>query len=455
MRCLPPLVAGLHPWVLPMADASAAGLAELLVSGDGAEQRRRLTQWLGDDPPLLVWVACRAGQADQPPCRSIAELAAWLATRAVEVLQWPAAEYPPADKLDSCEVWGQRVAAAVAAAGQAATAAGPDDPSARDMAVLSAFLRCAEPWRPSVAFTLPALPPQAAQGGGLSRVSSVVSGGDAENGTVPFPNDDACRLHGDKVANRWMREIPGPADWLPPLAAQRARLAALETRFAETLQEEKLTALAEFAAGAGHEINNPLTVIAGRAQLFLHEETDPERRRALALINSQAMRVYEMIADLRLFARPPQPELQPVALVELVDRLVVELGPAAAQQGISLCRLGDPGPIEIVADPTQLLVALRALCQNAIEALGTQGHITIALQHGSRGVEICVADDGPGISPAEQPHVFDPFYSARQAGRGLGLGLSKCWRIITNHGGRIHLESPPGHGARFTIALPK
>jgi signal transduction histidine kinase len=69
-------------------------------------------------------------------------------------------------------------------------------------------------------------------------------------------------------------------------------------------------------------------------------------------------------------------------------------------------------------------------------------------------VTICVRDDGPGITPDERQHIFDPFYSARQAGRGLGLGLSKCWRIVTNHGGRIEVASQPGHGAAFTVTLP-
>ena len=95
----------------------------------------------------------------------------------------------------------------------------------------------------------------------------------------------------------------------PPLDADRlARLARLEADFDRAVESEKLEALVEFAAGAGHEINNPLTVISGRAQLLLRDETDPERRHALALIVAQAMRIHEMIADLMLFARPPRPE---------------------------------------------------------------------------------------------------------------------------------------------------
>ena len=92
-----------------------------------------------------------------------------------------------------------------------------------------------------------------------------------------------------------------------------------ESDFERAVEAEKLAALAEFAAGAGHEINNPLTVISGRAESLLRDETDPERRRALALICAQAMRVHEMIADMMLFARPPRPELQQVELIGVID----------------------------------------------------------------------------------------------------------------------------------------
>jgi signal transduction histidine kinase len=244
-------------------------------------------------------------------------------------------------------------------------------------------------------------------------------------------------------------------------AADLARLAQLESDFQRALEVEKLEALAEFAAGAGHEINNPLTVISGRAQLLLRDEPDAERRHALALISTQAMRVYEMIADMMLFARPPRPELQQVELIELIDAVLVDFSPHAASQETAIGRSGDPGPILIAADRVQLQVALRAMCQNSLDALQTGGHIEIIVEKmedspassGHAAVRIHVRDDGPGLKPEERRHVFDPFYSARQAGRGLGLGLSKAWRIIGNHGGRIEVESQPGQGATFTIVL--
>ena len=239
------------------------------------------------------------------------------------------------------------------------------------------------------------------------------------------------------------------------MAALLARLKTLENQFREAVEAEKLEAMAEFAAGAGHEINNPLAIIAGRAQLFMRGETDPERRKALALVNSQAMRIYEMIADMMLFARPPRPNLAVVDAARIIDEIALYFGSAAASQETVFIRLGHPGPLEIEADPVQLTVAIRAVCQNSLEALEHGGRVELDLQSSGEDVHISVADDGPGITAEQRPHIFEPFYSARQAGRGLGMGLSKCWRIVTNHGGRIEVESAPGQGTRFVIWLPK
>jgi len=244
-------------------------------------------------------------------------------------------------------------------------------------------------------------------------------------------------------------------DGSPSIADKLNRLAALESEFQRVLEVEKLEAMAEFAAGAGHEINNPLTVISGRAQLLLREETNPERQHALALISAQAMRVYEMIADMMLFARPPKPEFQSVELIPFIDAMIADLLPRCRRQETVLCRTGEPGPISIHADPVQLNVALRAVCQNALEALESGGRIEIVLEQTDTEAKIRIQDDGPGIKSEERRHLFDPFYSARQAGRGLGLGLSKAWRIVTQHNGQIEVESQPGQGAAFTIILLK
>jgi len=465
MLPLPPLVAGPGRWVLPMAETSAAALAEALLDDDPSEAAQQVAAALACDPPLTLWAVCVADASDGFLPGGIHELAGWLARNGVKVLQWETA----ADAASQAPWAAEResLASRVTAALELAELAGQLASARGQPAVEEAFLRgmLCHPHRwlavrddtPSEGETLPlprwlTEPPNNAADC-VNRAMEILSGR-APQGETSQIDLEACRRRAAEAAHRWLVPVAGVGSWLPKLTARLARLGELENRFQEALEAEKLEAMAEFAAGAGHEINNPLTVIAGRAQLFLREEKDPERRRALALINVQAKRVYEMIADMMLFARPPKPEPEPIDLAVLIDALIEELSPQAALQEISLHRAGAEGAVEIEADPTQLMVALRALCRNALEAIGREGEITVSVQPGREHVEIRVADDGPGIPPDQRRHLFDPYYSARQAGRGLGLGLSKCWRIVTNHGGRIEVRSQADHGSVFTITLP-
>ncbi|HUE72067.1 MAG TPA: HAMP domain-containing sensor histidine kinase [Pirellulaceae bacterium] len=241
---------------------------------------------------------------------------------------------------------------------------------------------------------------------------------------------------------------------LPPVLQSLERLAALERDFAGELQREKLTSMAALAYGASHEINNPLANIAARAQSLLAQERDPQRRRSLATINAQAFRAHEMIADLMLFAKPPAPRMASVDLAVLADQVIKELSETAAAQGTSLAR-DESGPVTLVVevDEVQIGVALRALCQNALEALRSGGSIEISLFGDGGSRQIRVADTGPGLTAEAKKHLFDPFYSGREAGRGLGLGLSKVWRIMELHGGQVLVDSRPGHGSTFTLVF--
>lgn len=236
-----------------------------------------------------------------------------------------------------------------------------------------------------------------------------------------------------------------------------------ELAFATRLETEKLAALAEFAAGAGHEINNPLAVISGRAQLLLADEADPERRRELAVIHRQALRVREMIADLMHFARPPQPRLAPIIVSELLSEVVARAKPRAATANVRLTLEPAEPPLTLSGDRQQLSVALAAVVDNALDAATLPAERRLSeITFSATGSEdadaawiaLCVADDGPGFDADVRRHLFDPYFSGRAAGRGLGLGLSKCWRIVTLHGGRMQVDSEPGEGAAVTLMLP-
>lgn len=276
-----------------------------------------------------------------------------------------------------------------------------------------------------------------------------------------------------------------------PISAPRG---TSDVDFEAAVEAAKLRSLYQFAYGLSHEINNPLANIATRAQTLLADEADPERRRKLATIVQQAFRAHEMIADLMLFARPPAMRPEKTDLVKLADTVIAEMREQAAQQQTPLRRSDDGGPVMGTVDPVQVAVALKALVQNALEALRTGGNVEVSVEckavtpqaemgfrvqaadfkfdpphppipdpnlkseirnpKSASCLYLTVTDDGPGISAEARAHIFDPFFCGREAGRGLGLGLSKAWRIVEMHGGQIQVVSEPGRGATFTIALP-
>ena len=281
--------------------------------------------------------------------------------------------------------------------------------------------------------------------------------------------DEAAAVLGDKPARIFANSLT--AEDLAPnqaiseiekrLPALVAKLAAYEHRVAHydaRLEREKLESLKELAYGASHEINNPLANIAARAQTLLQDESDPERQRKLSAIHRQAMRAHEMIADLMLFARPPKLALAPCDLCQIVTCVVSDLSLVARERSIKLaCETGGER-IELTADETQLAVAIHALIVNAIEAVGAGGRVEVSVREterdGQRWAEALVRDDGPGISEQVRRHMFDPFFSGRESGRGLGFGLSKCWRIVTDHGGEVAVQQASLHSAEIAILLP-
>lgn len=220
---------------------------------------------------------------------------------------------------------------------------------------------------------------------------------------------------------------------------------------------EKLEALAEFAAGAGHEINNPLATIIGRAQLLLKDEHDPQRRQMLMSIGSQAYRIRDMIGDAMLVGRPPLPEFQNLHIAEVASKVVASQATDLAAEGVSV-QVDVQQDLVVRADAVQLAIVLSELLRNARQAMvpkGGQIVLTAANRpHHQLACLIEVTDQGKGFNADERKHAFDPFYSGRQAGRGLGFGLTKCWRIIEQHRGEIEIQSSSSGPTTVRIALP-
>ena len=221
-----------------------------------------------------------------------------------------------------------------------------------------------------------------------------------------------------------------------------------------------LEAMAEFAAGAGHEINNPLGSILGQTQILLKSEHSTERKQAFETIGAQAWRVRDMIGNSMLFARPPQPQKKNINLVEVVQQTLTPFDRSAADAGVEIHFATTADVIDVVADRTQLSTLIAQLVRNAVESLrgaDQDGRVSVTLRDDlPNTVELSVVDDGPGIVSDEvRRHLFNPFYSGRSAGRGLGFGLCLAWQIVRMHGGIILHETPKTGGAAFHVALPK
>jgi signal transduction histidine kinase len=246
------------------------------------------------------------------------------------------------------------------------------------------------------------------------------------------------------------------ADLLRDAIAAAAAHAELRRRFDERLAESRLSAVRDFAYGAGHEINNPLANIAARAQALLRDEQEPERRRRLATIVDQAFRARDMIGGLMLFARPPRPQPAEITVDELLEAVRDALAPQAEDRGIFLRHLPAADSVSLYVDPNQVGEAVRMLVVNAIEAASAGGRVELASEGESTGprVRVIVADDGPGMDPETAAAAADPFFSGREAGRGIGLGLPKAGRLIESSGGTLRIESRPGQGTRCIVELP-
>lgn len=243
------------------------------------------------------------------------------------------------------------------------------------------------------------------------------------------------------------------------ISAARQLLTKAVNRPLQTPHVGTLEAMAEFAAGAGHEINNPLASIVGQTQLLLKNESSAERRQAFETIGAQAWRIRDMIGNAMLFARPPQPQLSRFNLVDVARKTLQPLTTIAIDDRIEIKLASTSDVIELEADQSQLQTLIAHFVRNSLDAItgtGRAGKIVVTLRDDQPGaVEISFTDDGPGLATNEtQQHLFNPFYSGRSAGRGLGFGLCIAWQIARIHGGMIIHERDAAEGTVFHVALP-
>ena len=223
----------------------------------------------------------------------------------------------------------------------------------------------------------------------------------------------------------------------------------------DQLQRRNVAAVSEMAAGAAHEINNPLAIISGRAQQLLAADSDAARQELLRSIIQQAGRVSDILRELRLFARPPAPAPEDADPADLARQVMAAFQKETAEGGVRLSVEVPPDVPRIRVDPRQVGDALKELVRNAVEACSSGGAVTLMVQaiRPDHLVRFSVIDNGPGMSPKDRARAFDPFFSGREAGRHRGLGLPKAFQAVQANGGQMALESKPGQGTTVRVTF--
>lgn len=233
----------------------------------------------------------------------------------------------------------------------------------------------------------------------------------------------------------------------------------LQQAQAEVRRSERLAALGQLTAGVAHEIRNPLGVIKGSAEMLAQKisPTDKLAGELAGYISSEVDRLNGIVSRFLDFARPLQLHRRPEEIPALLDRSLKAVRDGRAQDSVRVERqyASDLLPVPVDADLCEQLFTNLAL--NAYQAMGEKGGtLRVSARPASSGdrsgVEIEFADTGPGVSPELREQVFNPFFTTKRD--GVGLGLSIVSRIIDEHGGSIRLAGEPGEGARFRIFLP-
>ena len=244
-------------------------------------------------------------------------------------------------------------------------------------------------------------------------------------------------------------------------------------RQSETARAKQLASLATLTSGIAHEIKNPLNSLNIHAQLLrdeirraLQTGSDPEGgkvERASLVILEETERLGRIVEDFLQAARPRSPLLEVGDLRPLIERTERVFGPECDRYGIALTVNIDPELPPVRFDEHLFSQALHNLAHNAIEALrarietgeadgGELPHIDIEAALAGDVVNLTVGDNGPGIAPEALEHIFEPYFTTKD--EGTGLGLMVVYRTVTEHGGSIHVDSEPGKGTRFVISLP-
>ena len=248
------------------------------------------------------------------------------------------------------------------------------------------------------------------------------------------------------VATRALDPEPGQLVLITDLTATRELQDALA-------RNERLSAMGEMVASLAHQVRTPLaTALLYASQLGRAALSDADRERMAERILERLRNLERQVSDMLLFARGGAAILEPLALAGLIDGLAQTLAPQLAASGCRL-HIDNRAPDAVLAANREALTgALLNLLENAITVCSGSGEIVLEIESADAAIDIRVRDNGPGIAPEIAARVFEPFFTTRASGTGLGLAVVQA--VAQAHGGTVWVESAPGEGATFGLRLP-
>ena len=237
------------------------------------------------------------------------------------------------------------------------------------------------------------------------------------------------------------------------------RVRQLEDRLRRS---DRLAAVGELAAGLAHKIKNPLTPLLTFSRRLTRKFDDADfRDKFQTVVPRELERINGIVEGLLALARPARLDFEPVRLPALLERAVELYGARIETQGVEIQRQYGADLPTVWADPEALYQALVDLVTNALDAMPNGGRLVLRAGWSHRGddlpgrarrVAVEIEDSGAGIAPHDAERIFDPFFSTKESGTGLGLALTH--RIVEDHGGSIDVRSAPGAGTTFRLVLP-
>lgn len=219
-----------------------------------------------------------------------------------------------------------------------------------------------------------------------------------------------------------------------------------------TLEAEKLKVAGEMAAGVAHEIRNPMTVISSFVQMMNAEPHNPYREYT-AIVESELKRIDEILSEYLVLSKPSVATKSELNLHKLISDVLILFGPEMNNRKIMAAVDSAAACAEVVAEEKMMKQLFINLLKNSIEAVENEGIIQVKIENpDDQSIDITITDNGVGMSEEVLNKVFEPFYTTKEAGTGLGMMISK--KIISDHGGKILIESEVNVGTSIKVTLP-